>query len=72
MNRKNLEAAKLCVIYGADPSVMHEKLQLRARRKATGLEIVDSDEEDLGKYHSSDDDEEESEKRTLKSRNFSI
>ena len=64
VNRKNLDAAKLCVAYGADPSVMHEKLQLRARRKAAGLEIVASDEEDLGEYHSSADDEEESEKRT--------
>jgi hypothetical protein len=43
---------------------MHEKLQLRARRKAAGLEIVASDEEDCGEYHSSGDDEAESEKRT--------
>lgn len=64
IDRKNLDAAKLCVAYGADPSVMHEKLQLRARRKAAGLEIVASDEEDCGEYHSSGDDERESEKRT--------
>jgi hypothetical protein len=64
VNRKNLDAAKLCVAYGADPSVMHEKLQLRASRKAAGLEIVASDEEDIGEYHSSADDEEESQKRT--------
>jgi len=62
VDRKNLEAAKLCVAYGADPSIMHEKLQLRASRKAAGLEI--SDEEDCGENHSSADDEEESEKRT--------
>lgn len=64
VNRKNLDAAKLCVIYGADSCVMHEKLQLRARRKAAGLEIVSSDEEDLGEYHSSDDNDEGSAKRT--------
>jgi len=64
VDRKNLDAAKLCVTHGADPSVMHEKLQLRARRKAAGLEIVSSDEEDNGEYHSSDDNDEESAKRT--------
>lgn len=64
VDRKNLDAAKLCVTYGADPSIMHETLQLRARRKAAGLEIVASDEEDCGDYHSSGDDERESEKRT--------
>jgi hypothetical protein len=64
VDRKNLDAAKLCVAYGADPSVMHDKIQLRARRKAAGLELVSSDEEDIGEYHSSDDNDEESAKRT--------
>lgn len=64
VGRKNLDASKLCVAHGADPSIMHETLQLRARRKAAGLEIVASDEEDCGDCHSSGDDERESEKRT--------
>jgi hypothetical protein len=64
VDRKNLDAVRLCVAYGADSYVMHEKLQLRTRRKAAGLETVASDEEDFGEYHSSDDDEKESEKRT--------
>jgi hypothetical protein len=64
VDRKNLDAARLRVAYGADPSVMHEKLQLRVARNAAGLEIVASDEEDCGEYHSSGDDEEDSEKRT--------
>jgi len=60
VDRKNLDAAKLCVEYGADPSIMHEKLQLRASRKAAGLEIVASDKEDIREYYSLAGDKEES------------
>lgn len=58
VDRKNLEAVKVCVAKGANAASMLRRIRARASKKARGQTPALSDEEDCGEYHSSADDDE--------------